>query len=277
LREINEHDSASAQQRLATPSAMAPAACLEACGYAVNMARRGLSHCQRWRRPLLRTALCAGVALAARAQAADASEFWPELSAYVGLSEQTRLYLDASYARGKESDLRSLDLSAFLDVSIQPILREPLRTEDWQRARFLWARVGYTHVAKVTAGTREVPEDRGVLSVYAKAPLPAEVWLEARARADLRWIGGDYSTRYRARLEVTREFTLLEHTVVPYFNAEAFYDNRYDGLARSLYQLGAEVTLSRGFRYEIFLARQFTRLPTEERLNALGVVAKWYY
>jgi len=233
--------------------------------------------CRRWRRPLLRTVLCVTAALAGSAHAADSSEFWPELSAFIGVNERTRVYLDASYARGKESDIRTLDLSAFLDVSIEPILRERLRSEDWQRARYFWTRIGYTHVGKVVEGTREAPENRGVASFYGKASLPAEVWLEARVRADLRWIGGDYSTRYRGRLEVTREFTVLEHTVVPYFNAEAFYDTRYDGFARSLYQLGTEVTLSKQFRYEIFLGRQLTRLPESESLNSLGVVAKWYF
>jgi Protein of unknown function (DUF2490) len=241
------------------------------------MATRSLSRWRRWRCPLLRTAVCASVALGACAHAADTSEFWPQLSAYVGLSERTRLYFDASYAQGKESLAQSLDISAFVDTSIEPILREQLRTQDWQRARYLWTRIGYTHVAKATAGRPEASEDRGVLSAYGRLPLPAEIWLEARARAELRWIGGDYSNRYRARLEVTREFTLLERTVVPYFNAEAFYDTRYDGLARSLYQAGAEVTLSKGFRYEVYLGRQLTRQPAEQSLNAFGAVAKWYY
>ena len=111
---------------------------------------------------------------------------------------------------------------------------------------------------------------------HGRAPLPYEVWLEARARADLRWIGDAYSTRYRLRLEASREFTWLERTVVPYANAEAFYDTRYDGWSRSLYQAGAEVTASKGFRWEVYLARQVDRLPGRSALNALGVVAKWY-
>jgi hypothetical protein len=122
-----------------------------------------------------------------------------------------------------------------------------------------------------------VTEDRAVVSGYARAELPAEVWLEARARADLRWMQGDYSTRYRLRLEVNREFTVLEHAVLPYFNAEAFYDTRFDGWARALYQGGAEVTVNKHFRYEIFLASQIDRLPVRVSVGALGVVAKWYY
>lgn len=226
---------------------------------------------------MLSAALCAGLALCTRCDAADATEFWPEVSAFVALQPTTRLYLDASYARNKASEARALDLSAFLDVSIQPILRERLRTEDWQRSRYFWARLGYTRVAKATADTVAPAEDRGVLSVYGKLELPSEAWLEARARADLRWIGGDYSTRYRLKLEATREYTVLDYSVVPYANAEAFYDSRYGAWARAVYQLGAEVTLSKGLRYELYLARQDDRQPRPESLNALGLVGKWYF
>jgi hypothetical protein len=228
-------------------------------------------------RRILPAALVACQAAGHAAHAADSSEFWPEFSAFVGLGPRARLYLDVSNATGKESDTRSRDLSAFVDISIEPIVREQLRTEDWQRSRFLWARLGYTHVQKASATAPQAGENRGVASVLAKAPLPAEVWLEARARADLRWIDGDYSQRYRFRVEATREFTVLEHTVVPYANAEGFYDTRYDGWARALYQAGVEVTVDEHFRFEVYLARQADRLPKKEDLNALGLVAKWYY
>ena len=66
-------------------------------------------------------------------------------------------------------------------------------------------------------------------------------------------------------------------TVVPYFRVEWFYDTRYDGWARTLYQLGPEVTVNQHFRYEIYVAWQKDRLPTESTTNAFGVVAKWYY
>jgi hypothetical protein len=176
-----------------------------------------------------------------------------------------------------ESNIWSGAASAFLDVSLKPIKRKDLHSEDWQRNRYFWARVGYTNVFDVEEGGRNVTENRGVVSFYAKAPLPADVWLEARVRADLRWIGGDYSTRYRFRLEATRETTVLGHTVVPYFNVEGFYDGRYDAWARALYQGGAEVTVTKHFRWEAYLGYQVDRHPSDKALNALGLVAKWYY
>jgi hypothetical protein len=218
-----------------------------------------------------------GLAGCASTHAADSSEIWPELSAFIALGPDSRIYLDASSARGKESDARALDLSAFIDISLRPIFREDLWSEDWQRSRYFWTRIGYTRTIKTADSTPYVAENRGVVSLYGKTSLPCEVWLEARARADLRWIGGDYSTRYRFRLEATREFTVVERAVTPYFNVEWFYDTRYGTWARTLYQAGTEITVDKHFRYEIYLARQNDYRPAEVTLNALGLVAKWYY
>jgi hypothetical protein len=212
------------------------------------------------------------------ARAADSTEFWPEVNGFVSLGPRTRAYLVAAYAEGKESDARSLDLAAYLDVSLKPITRRDLHDEDWQRSRYFWTRLGYARIFKATgeAGA-EVAEDRAIVSILGKAPLPAQVWLEARVRADLRWIGDDYTTRYRVRAEATREFAFREHTVVPYFNFEWFYDTRYDDWARTLWMAGTEITVTDHFRYEVYLAGQQDRLPDEESVAAFGVVAKWYF
>jgi hypothetical protein len=222
----------------------------------------------------------AGLACAGTARAGDATEVWPELTAFLQLNERSRAVFDASYALGKESDVKSADIAAYLDVSLKPIarFRQDLLTQDWQRNRYLWARVGYDRVFEVTDSTGvDVVENRGVLAVYGRVPLPAALWLETRARADFRWIGDEYSNRYRFRLDLSREFTVLEHAVVPYCNFEWFYDTRYDDWSRTLATLGAEVSLTDHFRYEVYLARQADRLPTEKDLDALGVVLKWYY
>jgi hypothetical protein len=218
---------------------------------------------------------------ASAAQAADTSEFWPEFNAYLQLNERLRAFFSAAYALGKESDsVRSADMAAYLDVSLKPIA--PRRRErlsgDWQRNRYLWARIGYVRVFDATDSTGVgVAEDRGVIAFYGRAPLPAKLWLEARTRADFRWIGDEQSNRYRFRLDLSREVTVFDQTVAPYGNVEWFYDTRYDDWARTLATLGAEVTVSSRFRYEIYVARQADRVPDDRDLNALGIVLKWYF
>lgn len=207
----------------------------------------------------------------------DESEFWPEFNAFVRLSPGTRLYFVTAYAKGKESPNRTVDMAGYVDVSFVPILRPVRKQEDWARNRYLWARIGYDHVFEAEGQVRTPSEERGILSIYAKDELPGQVWLEGRLREDLRWIGGDFSTRYRLRGEATREFTLAQHAVTPYFNAEWFYDNRYDGWSRILCMAGTEITVSGHLRFEVYLARQEDLLPRESTLNALGVLAKVYY
>jgi hypothetical protein len=84
------------------------------------------------------------------------------------------------------------------------------------------------------------PENRGIVALHGRAYVPAEILL-------------------------------------PYFQAEAFYDTRYDGWARPLYQVGAEVQLTEHFRVEPYLARQLDDLPPDFGLYALGFVLRWYY
>jgi hypothetical protein len=223
---------------------------------------------------------CANLTFAGPAHAESASELWPELNGFVQLNDRTRAFFDLAYALGKESDVKSGNLAAYLDVSLKPIarMRRDLLTDDWQRNKYLWARVGYDRIFEaVDSEGFEVVENRGVLALYGRIPLPAAVWLETRTRADFRWIGSEYSNRYRFRLDLSREFAVRDRTVVPYCNFEWFYDTRYDDWARTLLTVGAEVTMTEHFRYEVYLARQADRVPEEKDLNALGVVLKWYY
>jgi hypothetical protein len=217
--------------------------------------------------------------LGGTARAGDPLEFWPELNLYEGLSPTTRLYLVTAYGTGKESALRTLDLAGYFDLTLKPRLVQHLSVEesDWQRNRFLWVRFGYDYVARAEGETRIAPEHRGIVALSARAYLPEEILVELRARADLRWIEGDYSTRYRLRLEVNREFSAWGHPLTPWIQAEAFYDTRYDGWARALYQAGAELGVTEHFRLEPSLARQVDSLPGPSGLWAFALVARWYY
>ena len=156
----------------------------------------------------LRVAALVALLLGGAARADDPSEFWPELNLYEKLGPTTRLYFVAAYARGKESDALSLDLAGYFDLTLGPAVRRSLRTDDWRAKKYLWARVGYDHIFKAEGKTKTTPEDRGIVALHARAYLPAGILFEGRARADLRWIGGDYSTRYRLRGELNRDFNV---------------------------------------------------------------------
>jgi hypothetical protein len=220
----------------------------------------------------------------------------PELNLFKKTSATTRLYFVAAYAEGKESPLGTLDLAGYFDLTLKPILRPSLREEDWQARRYFWVRLGYDHVFTTEdRDSEETSEYRGIVAVHGRTWLPGQILVEGRMRADLRWIGSEYSTRYRARLEINRDFVVRGRTVTPYLQIEPFYDTRYDGWARTLYQVGAEIETRNylhvgenrdfrieaerraHFRLEPYLALQEDRLPEKGVVIAFGVVARWYY
>ena len=231
----------------------------------------------------------------ARAQEVT-EEFWPELNLYRKTGATTRLYLVAAYAEGMESRLGTLDLAGYFDITLKPILRPSLREENWQERRYFWVRLGYDHIFRTEdRNAQETSENRGIAAVHGRTWLPGRIFVEGRLRADLRWIGDDYSTRYRARLEINRDFVVRGRTVTPYIQIEPFYDTRYDGWARALYQVGAEIETKKyhkvrensdfriesetrvHFRLEPYLARQEDRLPERATVTAFGIVARWYF
>jgi hypothetical protein len=94
---------------------------------------------------------------------------------------------------------------------------------------------------------------------------------------DLRDIQGESSQRYRLRVGIEREFTANGVVFVPYAQAEAFYDTRYDSWNRQLYQFGAEVELTKQWRIEPYYARQNDTRPSDSHVNRVGLILKYYH
>lgn len=223
-------------------------------------------------------ASCAWAAFVTPAHAADRGhEFVPEINAFVKLSDRTRLFLLGDATVSGSVDNTETEVGVHLDYTLTPVLRPALREADWVRERYLWSRVGYVVLGSPDGGASGPTERRGIAELTARVPLPREVWLVNRGRVDLRDVGGEYSQRYRLRVGVEREFTVNGVVLVPYAQAEAFYDSRYDTWNRQLYQAGAEVELSKTWRIEPYVARQNDSRSASANVNRFGLVLKVYH
>jgi hypothetical protein len=83
--------------------------------------------------------------------------------------------------------------------------------------------------------------------------------------------------RFRYRLGIEREILVGGVVTVPYAQAEVFYDTRYDIWNRQLYQLGAEIELSKHWRVEPYLARQNDSRSSSGNVDRMGLVLKYYH
>ncbi|MBK5106446.1 MAG: DUF2490 domain-containing protein [Burkholderiales bacterium] len=202
-------------------------------------------------------------------------EFVPELNAYIKLSERSRAYLQAGATGRLTQGTSDGEIGAYLDYTLKPIYRLELREANWERDRYLWVRAGYG-LGGSQEGLKDFNERRFVLEATGRMPLSNEVWLVHRGRVDLRSIDGESSQRYRYRLGIEREFNVKGVPLVPYAQAEAFYDTRFDALSRGLYQAGAEIELTKQWRIEPYYARQHDMRPASGSVNRLGLVLKYY-
>ena len=200
----------------------------------------------------------------------------PELDAFVPVTDGTRLFLMGRLANDLTRETTDGDIGVHLDVTLKPILRTALREEDWENQRYLWLRIGYRLIGGLDDDNRK-PENRGIVELTSRFPLPLDIWLVARAGVDLRDLGGDFSARLRPRVGLEREFSLGNHTLKPYLQVEAFYDTRFGDWSRERYQAGVEYRLTKHWGVESYYRRQEDRLPARAHENAAGFVLKYFY
>lgn len=219
----------------------------------------------------------------ALAQAETRNEFWPELNAYLKLSERTRLFLLAQMTRVGESynaagvaSYQQSELGVNLDITLPPIFRPALMDAAWERDRYLWVRIGYSRLGSPREPSDSKPENRGIFELHSRTQLPPSVWLFGRLRWDARDVDGQHSNRYRIRLGAEREVTWFERVAVPYVTAETYYDTRYDQWSRQEYKVGAEIAIDDRWRIEPYFARQNDKQSQPAHVNAFGFALKYY-
>lgn len=226
----------------------------------------------------------ASAAVMARADSTQ-YEFWPEMNAYVGLNERSRLLFTAAGTRAMEASagqrgfaLQDAQFSANLDYTLAPILRRDVPVSEWSKNRLLWARLGFEYGTSRNSGANSFRSYTGIAELNSRFALQGTAWLTNRLRVDLRDINGASSQRYRVRLGAEWDESFNAHPFEPYASVEALYDTRYDKWSRLMLKAGVETPIGGDWRLEPYLALQLNRpAQTLSRVAALGLTFKVYF
>lgn len=237
--------------------------------------------------PGLHALLLSTVLQAAPAWADDSlsTEFWPEIDAYVGLNERSRLLFTAAGTRAMEANagqgglaLQDAQFSINVDYTLAPILRRDVPVAEWSKNRLLWTRLGFEYGTSGSSGADSFRSYTAIVELNSRFPLQGTSWLTNRLRVDLRDINGESSQRYRVRLGAEWEETFHEHPFSPYASIEALYDTRYDKWSRLALKAGLETPIGGDWRVEPYLVLQLNQ-PHDDlsRVLALGLTFKVYF
>jgi hypothetical protein len=239
------------------------------------------------RRLLLLGALGAQAAAPPAAAAADSTavEFWPEINAYAGLDERSRLMVSAAGTRAMEGAelgstlaLQNAQFTLNFDYTLAPVLRRDVPRAEWSKNRLLWARLGYEYGSSGSGGPDAYRSDTGIVELNGRYPGASSLWWTSRLRVDLRNINGEPSQRYRLRAGAEWDTQLAGHPVAPYASVEALYDTRYGQWSRLTLKAGLETPIADAWRIEPYLALQLNR-PNDDisRVLGLGLTLKTYF
>ena len=222
---------------------------------------------------------------AARGAAAGESskELWPEVDLWLRLSPSWRLSMFVPIASNIETEYREGNIVLQADYAwgkprrlYTGRLLDKGRAENMEAMLLRWGYLG----GKSLSDDGEAYEEKALLAEWhLRVPLKGRVLVSHRLRTDLRWLGEDseFSTRWRYRVMVEKEVDHGRFSFVPYGNAEAYYDSRYDSVNRFRLIGGTSVAWSPRLALEGNITYQHDSRSSATDLYALNVILHVYF
>jgi len=207
----------------------------------------------------------------AQAQSSQ-DQSWPEVDLYAELTSRLRV----SYQVKRSTDGNNYDqvqLGPMLSLTLKSILRPRLRSNDISKDRYVTFGVGYQYLT----GTSGSPENRGVLQLTPRFPLPLSILLSDRNRIDLRVISGSFSWRYRNRLTLERSFKIKSVAFTPYVRGEVFYNSKYQTWDKNSYAVGVTVPVGKHAELQPYTQHDNSTHASPQHVNALGFITSFYF
>jgi Protein of unknown function (DUF2490) len=198
-------------------------------------------------------------------------EFLPQIDSYKHFTEKIQGEFVISRT-GNADTFNSIQVGPNLNISLRPLLRGKLLRTNETSYKLLTLGVGYRYIANIDKPV----ENRGIVELTARFPLPAKLQLSDRNRADLRVIQGQFSWRYRNRNILERSFAIHKYPVTPYGQAEFYYNSQSDSWDRKIYQLGFNCPIHHRAELNPYYERQ-NNTSKPNHVNAFGLTLSLYF
>jgi hypothetical protein len=212
-------------------------------------------------------------------------EFWPETDIWYRLNPAWRLSSFISITKYNESMSRDLSIYLQADYSwgkTKHIFFTRLVDDNTAQNMKAWmTRGGYMKGLGVGANEGEYTENMLFGEIHKRLPLKGAVLLSQRFRTDLRWVGDNavFSYRFRYRIMIEKEYKTPGSSIVPYINAEVFWDSRYPAtiVTRVRAIAGTTVVFGPRLAWEGNITYQYDPHYNTENLYALNVILHVFF
>ncbi len=208
---------------------------------------------------------------------AQTDEFLPEIDAYYKISSPLRIWLQA-----KETAEAGNPVTAEFGPSLDFYLKSPIKLADVtafdlddSKSRFMVVSVGYRYLP--TPDTAPTNRFEPVFTVnYPIAKLG--LLMSDRNRFDLDWQAGNFTWRYRNRLQLERTMRTGSYHPSLYASAEFFYESQYSRWADTALYAGCLFPIGKHFEFNPYYEHQNqTGKSPNQQYNQLGLMLNLYF
>lgn len=213
-------------------------------------------------------------------------EFWPETDLWLRLSPAWRVSMFVAISKNIETAYREGNLILQTDYAWGKVKtrlyfyrRRLLDENRAQEMKAILLRGGYLGGRSLDDKGQAYKENTIFIEQHGRIPLSYSVLMSHRLRGDLRWLGDDaeFSTRWRYRLMVEKEFKIRGGSLVPYVNVEPYYDSRYQTINRIRLIGGAAAAWLPLFALEGNITYQHDTRSSVTNLYALNVILHLFF
>jgi hypothetical protein len=210
-------------------------------------------------------------------------EIWPESDIWYRLSPSWRLSSFIALTKYYESKSRDLNIYLQADYAwgkskylVKMRLMDEIKA---QQIKGWMARGGFMEGRSLGERSGEYIEDMLFAEIHRRTPLKGNALFSSRFRTDLRWLGDDskFSYRFRARLMLEKEFIAGQTYIIPFVNAEPFWDSRYLTFSRLRVIGGAVYSRGSRFAFESNLTYQYDENYSSANLYAINLILHVYF
>ncbi len=210
-------------------------------------------------------------------------EFWPETDIWYKLTPSWRLSAFIPITKYNESKYRDLNIYLQVDFAWGKTKRIALRRlvdeNRVQQMKSWLVRGGFMEGWSLGENAGTYTEDMLFAEIHKRVPLKGGVLLSNRFRTDLRWVGNDanFSYRFRYRIMLEKELTAGRSSIIPYVNAEPYWDSRYSTVNRIRLIGGTTVAWGPRLAYEANITYQYDSHYDTANLYAFNFILHVYF
>jgi hypothetical protein len=204
------------------------------------------------------------------------NEGWPQVDTYVKLNSDFQALATVTEHVASDSKDTDFRIGPTLFYHVPALFHGEVLRHHYEENRFLSLGAGYLYITPGPGGTGSV-EQRGILQLTPRLPLPRKLLLVDRNQADLRWISKSFYWRYRNQLTLQRNFSIHKYSFTSYAQGELQYYSKYGTWYRTTYSAGARLQVGKVVEFEPYYEHENTSQGKPAHVNAVGLILSLFF